>query len=111
MKKDLQTAVNKIIAVFEIGNLNPLQKNEIIDSPLTIKQDQIEKQVVNTIRDIPDEMYKPPHLLMEPQDKLSVFRKHIPKQKEIDALLQDLQKRVLHNLMVNLDMKDLVEKL
>ena len=65
--------------------------------------------MVNTIRGIPDEMYTLPHLLIEPQDKLSVFRKHIPKQQEIDALLQDLRKRVLHNLMVNLDTKDLVE--
>ena len=105
----MQTAVDKVIAVFKIGNLNPLQKEEIIDLPLTIKQDQIEKQVVNTIRDIPNEMYKPPHLLIKPQDKLLAFRKHMQKQKEIDALLQDLRKRVLHNLMVNLDMKDLVE--
>ena len=37
------------------------------------------------------------------------FRKCIPKQQEIDALLQDLRKRVLHNLMVNLDTKDLAE--
>ena len=54
-------------------------------------------------------MYTPPHLLIALQDKLSLFRKHIPKQKEIDALLKDLRKRVLHNLMVNLDMRDLIE--
>ena len=86
-----------------------MEQEVIINSPLTIKQDQIEKQVVNTIRDIPHEMYMPLHLLIEPQDKLSVFRKHIPKQQVIDVLLQDLRKRVLHNLMVNLDMKDLAE--
>ena len=72
--------MDKPIKIFEIGNQNPLQKDDIIDTPLTIKQDQMEKQVINTIRDIPDEMYKPPHLLIEPQDKLSVFRKYIPKQ-------------------------------
>ena len=65
--------------------------------------------MVNTIREKPPEMYTPTHLLIAPQDRLSVFRKHIPKQKEIDALLKDLRKRVLHNLMVNLDTKDLVE--
>ena len=54
-------------------------------------------------------MYSPLHLLIAPQDKLLLFRKHIPKQKEIDALLKDLRKRVLHNLMVNLDTKDLME--
>ena len=90
-------------------NENPLKKLERIDKPLTIKQDQQEKQVINTIREVPPEMYTPAHLLIPPQDKLSLFRKHIPKQQEIDALLKNLRKRVLHNLMVNLDTKDLIE--
>ena len=34
-------------------NENPLKKLKIIDRPLTIKQDQQEKQVINTIRDSP----------------------------------------------------------
>ena len=38
-----------------------------------------------------------------------MFRKHIPKQQEINALLKDLRKYVLHNLMVNLDAKDVIE--
>ena len=90
-------------------NENPLKKLERIDKLLTIKQDQEEKQVVNTIREVPPEMYTPAHLLIPPQDKLSLFRKHIPKQQEIDALLNNLRKWVLHNLMVNLDTKDLIE--
>ena len=89
---------------------NPLKKLEPIDKPLTIKQDQEHKQVMNTIRAVPPEMYTPQHLAIPMQDRLSVFRKHIPKQKEIDALLKDLRKRVLHNLMVNLDTKDLIEQ-
>ena len=89
---------------------NPLKKLERIDKPLTIKQGQEEKQVVNTIRGVPPEMYTPAHLLIPPQDKLSLFRKHIPKQQEIDTLLKNLCKRVLHNLMVNLDTKDLIER-
>ena len=69
-----------------------MKKLEIIDKPLTIRQDQESKQVVNTIRETPPEMYTPTHLLVPPQDKLSLFRKHIPKQQEIDALLKDLRK-------------------
>ena len=91
------------------SNENPLKKLELIHKPLTIKQDQESKQVINTIRETPPEMYTPLHLLVAPQDKLSLFRKHIPKQKEIDALLKELRKRVLHNLMVNLETKDLIE--
>ena len=91
------------------SNENLLKKLERIDKPLTINQDQEEKQVVNTIREVPPEMYTPAHLLIPLQDKLSLFRKHIPKQQEIDALLKNLRKWVLHNLMVNLDTKDLIE--
>ena len=46
--------------------------------------------MINTIREVPPEMYTPAHLLIPPQDKLSLFRKHIPKQQEIDALLKKL---------------------
>ena len=90
-------------------NENPLKKLERIDKPLTIKQDQQEKQVINTIREVLPEIYTPAHLLIPPQDKLSLFRKHIPKQQEIDALLKNLCKHMLHNLMANLDTKDLIE--
>ena len=65
--------------------------------------------MINTIREVPPEMYTPAHLLIPPQDRLLLFRKHIPKQQEIDVLLKNLRKRVLHNLMVNLDTKDLIE--
>ena len=65
--------------------------------------------MINTIREVPPEIYTPAHLLIPPQDKLSLFRKHIPKQQEIDTLLKNLHKWVLHNLMVNLDTKDLIE--
>ena len=75
------------------SNENPLKKLERIDKPLTIKQDQEEKQVVNTIREVPPEMYTPAHLLIPLQDKLSLFRKHIPKQQKIDALLKNLCKQ------------------
>ena len=102
---DLQEISQLTIA----NNENPLKKVEFIDKPLTIRQDQESKQVVNTIRKTPPEMYTPTHMLIPPQDKLSLFRKHIPKQQEINTLLKDLKKRVLHNLMVNLDTKDLVE--
>ena len=45
-------------------NENPLKKLEKIDKLLTIKQDQQEKQVINTIREVLPEMYTPAHLLI-----------------------------------------------
>ena len=102
-------ALQEILITALTSNKNPLKKLERIDKPLTIKQDQEDKQVVNTIREVLPKMYTPTHLVIPPQDKLLLFRKHIPKQQEIDALLKNLRKQVLHNLMVNLDTKDLIE--
>ena len=64
-------------------NENPLKKLERIDKPLTIKQDQQEKQVINTIREVPPEMYTPAHLLIRPQDKLSLFRNTFQNNKKL----------------------------
>ena len=50
------------------NNENPLKKVEHIDKPLTIRQDQESKQVVNTIRETLPEMYTPTHMLILPQD-------------------------------------------
>ena len=102
-------AMQEILITALTSNENPLKKLERIDKPLTIKQDQEGKQVVNMILEVLPEMYTPTHLVIPPQDKLSLFRKHIEKQQEIDALLKNLPKQVLHNLMVNLDTKDLIE--
>ena len=87
-----QVALQQTQSLVDINNENPLKKLNCIDKPLTIKQDQERKQVMNTIRTVPPEMYMPQHLAIPMQDRLSVFRKHIPKQKEIDALLKDLRK-------------------
>ena len=87
-----QVALQQMQSLVDINNENPLKKLDCIDNPLTIKQDQERKQVMNTIRTVPPEMYTPQHLAIPMQDRLSVFRKHIPKQKEIDALLKDLRK-------------------
>ena len=102
-------ALQEILITALTSNENLLKKLERIDKPLIIKQDQEDKQVVNTIHEVPPEMYTLTHLAIPPQDKLSLFRKHIPKKQEIDALLKNLYKQVLHNLMVNLDTKDLIE--
>ena len=77
--------------------------------PLSLHQDQLQKQVVNMIREVPQQFFEDLKQVIPTNDKLSIFRKHIPKQREIDALLANLRKRVLHNLMVNLDTKDLIE--
>ena len=91
------------------SNINKLQIITNNQDPLSLHQDQLQKQVVNTIREVPEQFFEDLKHVIPANDKLSIFRKHIPKQREIDALLANLCKRVLHNLMVNLDTKDLIE--
>ena len=92
-----------------VSNANKLQIISTNKDPLSLLQDQLQKQVVNTIREVPEQFFEDLKHVIPANDKLSLFRKHIPKQREIDALLANLHKRVIHNLMVNLDTKDLIE--
>ena len=91
------------------SNTNKLQIISNNKDPLSLHQDQLQKQVVNTIREVPEQFFEDLKHVIPANDKLSIFRNHITKQREIDALLANLCKRVLHNLMVNLDTKDLIE--
>ena len=92
-----------------VPTTNKLQLVSNTIDPLSLHQDQLQKQVVNTIREVPEQFFEDLKQVIPANDKLTIFRKHIPKQREIDALLANLCKRVLHNLMVNLDTKDLIE--
>ena len=89
--------------------VNKLQLVNRTTDPLSLHQDQLQKQVVKMIREVPEQFFEDLKQVIPANNKLSIFRKHIPKQREIDALLANLCKRVLHNLMVNLDTKDLIE--
>ena len=91
------------------SNTNKLQIISNNIDPLSLHQDQLHKLVVNMIREVPEQFIEHLKHVIPANDKLSIFRKHSPKQREIDALLANLRKRVLHNLMVNLDTKDLIE--
>ena len=103
------THLDQLKDLVSIPTVNKLQLVNQTTDPLSLHQDQLQKQVVNTIREVPEQFFEDLKQVIPANDKLSIFRKHIPKQKEIDALLANLRKRVLHNLMVNLDTKDLIE--
>ena len=59
--------------------------------PLSLHEDQLKKQLVNTIREVPQQFFEDVKHVIPANDKLSVFQKHIQKQKEIDALLANLR--------------------
>ena len=103
------THLDQLKDLVSIPTVNKLQLVNQTTDPLSLHQDQLQKQVVNMIREVPGQFFEDFKQVIPANNKLSIFRKHIPKQKEVDALLANLRKRVLHNLMVNLDTKDLIE--
>ena len=76
----------------QLPNENKLQLVTTTNEPLSLHQDQLQKQLVNTIREVPEQFFEDLKHVISANDKLSIFRKHIPKQKEIDALLANLRK-------------------
>ena len=57
---------------------------------LSLHEDQLHKQLVNTITEVLKQFFEDLKHVIPANDKLLIFRKHIPKQKEIDALLTNL---------------------
>ena len=103
------THLDQLKDLVSIPTGNKLQLVNQTTDPLSLHQDQLQKQVVHMIREVPEQFFEDLKQVIPANDKLSIFRKHIPKQKEIDALVTNLCKRVLHNLMVNLNTKDLIQ--
>ena len=93
--------LDQIQQMVPVPNANKLQTISINKDLLSLHQDQLQKQVVNTIREVPEQFFEDLKQVIPANDKLFIFRKHIPKQREIDALLANLRKKVLHNLMFN----------
>ena len=91
------THLDQLKDLVSIPTVNKLQLVNRTTDPLSLHQDQLQKQVVNTIREVPEQFFEDLKQVIPANDKLSIFRKHIPKQKEIDTLLANLHKRVLHN--------------
>ena len=71
------------------NNAQPIMTSK---EPLSLHEDQLKKQLVNTIREVPQQFFEDLKHIIPANNKLLVFRTHIPKQKEIDALLANLRR-------------------
>ena len=68
-----------------------------------------EIQAVNTIR-LPDIEYTKKSQPLVPVDtQLSVIRKHIPRQSDIDKIVKSIETRVIHRLELPIQAQDLVK--
>ena len=76
---------------------------------LSEKHPDYEIQAVNTIRPPEIEYTRTSKPLVPVDTPLSVIRKHIPRQSDIDKIVKRIEKRVIHRLELLIQAQDLVK--
>ena len=105
VKTSPNDALNQTMSLVRYGTINSstqpqqLQLDEVINEPA----------VVNTIRQPDKEFFQISKPILPENTSLSVLRRHIPKQIEIDKMLANIRSKVLRNLNVPIQLKDLAQ--
>ena len=90
-------------------NLQQLTPAQTALQRMSEKHPDFEIQSVNTIR-CPDIEYTKTSQPLVPVDTpLSVIRKHIPRQSDIDKILKSIETRVIHRLELLIQAQDLIK--
>ena len=70
----------------------------------------INTDLVQTIKVPSLEIIQAPKPLVNNDKPVTIYDKHIPKQEEIDKILQNLRTKVLRNININIDAQDLIRE-
>ena len=91
--------------------LNPQQLTPVQTAiqRMSEKHPDFEIEPVNTIRPPEIEYTQMPQALVPIDTPLSVIRKHIPRQSDIDKIAKNIETRVIHSLELPIQAQDLVK--
>ena len=91
--------------------LNPQQLTPVQTAiqRMSEKQPDFEKEPVNTIRPLEIEYTQTPQALVPIDTPLSIIRKHIPRQSEIDKIVRNIDTCVIHSLELPIQAQDLIK--
>ena len=64
---------------------------------------------VNTIRPLEIEYTQTPQTLVPIDTPLSIIRKHIPRQSDIEKIVRNIETRVIHSLELLIQAQDLIK--
>ena len=70
----------------------------------------INTDLVQTIKVPSLDITQAPRPLVNNDKPVTIYDKHIPKQEEIDKILQNLRTKVLRNININIDAQDLIRE-
>ena len=91
--------------------LNPQQLTPVQTAiqRMSVKHPDFEIEPVNTIRSPEIEYTQMPQALVPIDTPLSIIRKHIPRQSDIDKIVQNVETHVIHSLELLIQAQDLVK--
>ena len=87
----------------------PLTPVQIALQQLSEKHPDFEIQPVNTIRPPEIEYIQRPQALMPTDKPLSIIRKHISQQSDINKIVKSIESHVIHGLELPIQAQDLVK--
>ena len=73
------------------------------------KHPDFEIEPVNTIQPLEIEYTQTPQVLVPIDTPLSIIRKHIPRQSDIDKIVRNIETRVIHSLELLIQAQDLIK--
>ena len=91
--------------------LNPQQLTPVQTAIhlMSEKHPDFEIKPVNTIRPLEIKYTQMPQALVPIDTPLSIIRKHIPRQSDIDKIVRNIETRVIHSLELPIQAQDLVK--
>ena len=87
----------------------PLTSAQTALQQLSEKHPDFEIQPVNTIRPPETEYTQSPQALVPTDTPLSIIRKHIPQQSDIDEIFKSIESHVIHGLELPIQAQDLIK--
>ena len=87
----------------------PLTPAETAPQHFSEKHPDFEIQSVNTIRPPEVEYTQMPQALVPTDTPLSIIRKHIPQQSDIDKIVKSIESHVIHGSKLPIQAQDLIK--
>ena len=91
--------------------LNPQQLTPVQTAIQRMSEKHLDFEIepVNTIQPLEIEYTQTPQALVPIDTPLSIIRKHIPRQSDIDKIVKNIETRVIHSLELPIQAQDLVK--
>ena len=69
-----------------------------------------DSEIITSVREPGSDLIEGQRPLIKPTDKITIYRRHIPQQVEIDKALTELRTKVLRQMLVNIETGDLIRE-